>query len=96
MEAVAGSADLTEATIAAMRGQYDRVHPLLDRVRAAVDISEYRGFAARIWHAAGLAELAQGNYVTAYAQSGTRSVDLTVFRLDPPGWKRCRDDRDTA
>jgi DNA-binding CsgD family transcriptional regulator len=33
-----------------------------------VDISEYRGFAARIWHAAGLAELAQGNHVTAYAQ----------------------------
>jgi len=68
METVAGSADLTEATIAAMRGQYDRVLPLLDRVRAAVDISGYRGFAARIWHAAGLAELAQGNYVTAYAQ----------------------------
>jgi DNA-binding CsgD family transcriptional regulator len=68
METVAGSADLTTATIAAMRGDHDRVAPLLARVRAAVDTSEYRGFAARIWHAAGLAALAQGNYVTAYAQ----------------------------
>ena len=30
--------------------------------------SEYRGFAARARHAAGLAALAQGHYVTAYAQ----------------------------
>ena len=68
METVAGSADLTTATVAAMRGDHDRVAPLLARVRAAVDTSEYRGFAARIWHAAGLAALAQGNYVSAYAQ----------------------------
>jgi DNA-binding CsgD family transcriptional regulator len=51
-----------------MRGDHDRVAPLLARVRGAVDTSEYRGFAARTWHAAGLAALAQGNYVTAYAQ----------------------------
>jgi len=51
-----------------MRGDHDRVAPLLTRVRAAVDTSDYRGFAARTWHAAGLAALAQGNYVTAYAQ----------------------------
>ena len=68
METVAGSADLTTATVAAMRGDHDRVAPLLARVRATVDTSVYRGFAARIWHAAGLAALAQGNYVTAYAQ----------------------------
>ena len=68
METVAGSADLTTATVAAMRGDHDLVGPLLERVRAAVDISDYRGFAARIWHAAGLDELADGNYVTAYAQ----------------------------
>jgi DNA-binding CsgD family transcriptional regulator/tetratricopeptide (TPR) repeat protein len=68
METVAGLADLTTATVAALRGDHDEVAPLLARVLAAVDISEYRSFAARIRHAAGLAALAQGNYVTAYAQ----------------------------
>jgi DNA-binding CsgD family transcriptional regulator len=68
METVAGSADLAMATVLAMRGDHDRVAPLLARVLAAVDQSEYRGFAARTRHAAGLAALAQGHYVTAYAQ----------------------------
>ncbi|MEN1891127.1 helix-turn-helix transcriptional regulator [Streptomyces mirabilis] len=68
METVAGSADLTTAIVAAMRGEHDQVAPLLARVRAAVDTSEYGGFAARIWQTAGLAALAQGTYVTAYAQ----------------------------
>ena len=68
METVAGSADLATATVAAMRGDHDRVAPLLARVIAAVDQSEYRGFAVRTRHAAGLAALAQANYVTAYAQ----------------------------
>ena len=68
MDTVAGSADLTTATIAAMRGDYDEVAPPLARVQATLDTSEYRGFAARAWHATGLAELARGNYVTAYAQ----------------------------
>ena len=68
METVAGSADLTTATVLAMRGDLDRVAPLLARVLAAVDVAEYRGFGARTRHAAGLAALAQGNYVTAYAQ----------------------------
>ena len=68
METVAGSADLTTAIVAAVRGDHDQVAPLLARVRAGVDTAEYRGFAARTWQAAGLAALAQGNYVTAYAQ----------------------------
>jgi DNA-binding CsgD family transcriptional regulator len=68
METVAGSADLATATVAAMRGDHDRVGPLLARVRAAVDTSEYRGFAARARHAAGLDALAQGSYLAAYAQ----------------------------
>jgi DNA-binding CsgD family transcriptional regulator len=68
METVAGSADLATATVLAMRGDHDRVAPLLARVLAAVDTSEYRGFAARTRHGAGLAALAQGHYVTAYAQ----------------------------
>jgi hypothetical protein len=68
METVAASADLAAATVAAMRGDYDQVAPLLDRVIAAVDTSEYRGFAARAWHAAGIAALGKGDYVAAYAQ----------------------------
>jgi len=68
METVACSADLTTATVAAMRGDHDRVAPLLARVLAAADTSQYREFAARTRHAAGLAALAQGSYVTAYAQ----------------------------
>jgi DNA-binding CsgD family transcriptional regulator len=68
METVACLADLATATVAAMRGDHDRVASPLARVRAAVDTSEYRGFAARIRHATGLAALAQGHYVTAYAQ----------------------------
>ena len=68
METVACSADLAMATVAAMRGDHGQVAPLLARVLAAIDPSEYRGFAARTRHAAGLDALAQGNYVTSYAQ----------------------------
>ncbi|MEV6169120.1 AAA family ATPase [Streptomyces sp. NPDC051954] len=68
METVAGSADLTIATVAAMRGDFDDVGPLLTRVHAAVDVAEYGGYAARIRHTAGLAELAKGNHGAAYAQ----------------------------
>jgi DNA-binding CsgD family transcriptional regulator len=51
-----------------MRGGHERVAPLLTRVLAAVDTSDYREFAARSRHAAGLAALAQGRYLAAYAQ----------------------------
>jgi DNA-binding CsgD family transcriptional regulator len=68
METVAGSADVATATVAAMRGHHDQVGPLLARARAAVDTSDYRGFAVRIRHAAGLDALAQGRYLAAYAQ----------------------------
>jgi DNA-binding CsgD family transcriptional regulator len=68
METVAASADLATATVMAMRGDHDQVAPLLAQVSAAVDIAEYRGFAARVRHAAGIAALAQGSYLGAYAQ----------------------------
>jgi DNA-binding CsgD family transcriptional regulator len=68
METVAGSADLATATVLAMRGDHNRVAPLLARVIAVVDVAQYRGFAARARHAAGLAAIAQGNYVSACAQ----------------------------
>ena len=68
METVAGSADLATATVAALRGEHGQVAPLLARVTAAVDTAEYRGFTARIRHAAGLAAIAEGSYLAAYAQ----------------------------
>ena len=68
MASVAATADLVTATIGALRGDHEQVEPLLTRVRARVDESVYRGFAARARHAAGLAALAQGRNVAAYAQ----------------------------
>jgi DNA-binding CsgD family transcriptional regulator len=68
METVAATADLVTATILAMRGDHRQVPALLARVLAAVDEAVYRGIAARIRHAAGLAALGQGQYVSAYAQ----------------------------
>jgi DNA-binding CsgD family transcriptional regulator len=68
MAAVAASSHLVTATIAAMRGEQEQVAPLLARVFADVDEALYRGFAARARHAAGLAALAQGRNVAAYAQ----------------------------
>jgi hypothetical protein len=56
------------ATVFAMCGNDDRVRPHLDGALAAVNPAEYRGFAARAHHAAGLAALAEGDYVTAYPQ----------------------------
>jgi len=68
MEAVAASADLATATVLALRGHHDQVPPLLASALASVDAAEYRAFAARARHAAGLAALAGGSYLTAYAQ----------------------------
>ncbi len=68
METVAASADLVTATALALRGEHDQVAPLLARAFTALDETVYRGFAARAWHAAGLAALGQGHHVTAYAQ----------------------------
>jgi DNA-binding CsgD family transcriptional regulator len=68
MEAVAASADLATATVLAARGDHDQVRPLLTSALAAVDPAEVRSFAARAWHAAGIAELAVGNHLAAYGQ----------------------------
>jgi len=68
MESVAGSADLATATVLALRGHDEQVAPLLARVHAVIDTTEYRGFAARVRHAAGLAALAHGKYDAAYAE----------------------------
>jgi DNA-binding CsgD family transcriptional regulator len=68
MEIVAATADLTTATVLAIRGGHDQVRPLLASALAAVDAAEYRSVAARARHAAGLAALAEGSYLTAYAE----------------------------
>jgi len=68
METVAASADLATATVHALRGDGDRVRPLLARALATLDMAEYRAFAARAHHAAGIAALADGSYLTGYAQ----------------------------
>jgi len=68
METVAASADLATATVLALRGDQDQVGPLLARALATLDTTEYRAFAARAHHAAGIAALAKGNYLTAHAQ----------------------------
>ena len=68
METVAAIADLTTATVFVMRGQHDQAVPLLASALAAVGADEYRSIAARARHAAGIAALAEGNYLTAYAQ----------------------------
>ena len=51
-----------------MRGDQGQVAPHLASALAAVNPAEYRAFAARARHAAGLAALAEGAIVTAYAQ----------------------------
>ena len=68
MESVAASADLAAATVFALRGDQDQAGTHLTSALAAVDPGEYHAFAARARHAAGLAALADGSYVTAYAQ----------------------------
>ncbi|HLK78101.1 MAG TPA: AAA family ATPase [Streptosporangiaceae bacterium] len=68
MPTVAASADLAAATVFALRGELDRSGAHLASARAAVDLAEYRSYAARARHAAGLAALAEGGYAAAYAQ----------------------------
>jgi DNA-binding CsgD family transcriptional regulator len=70
LETVAASASLATATVLAMRGSQAAVGPLLASALISVEGAEYRAFAARARHAAGLAALAEGSYATAYAQLG--------------------------
>ena len=67
MENVAATADLTTATVLAMRGDLEQVPALLARALAAVDVAEFRSFAVKVPHTAGIAALARGDYVTACA-----------------------------
>jgi DNA-binding CsgD family transcriptional regulator len=71
MGTIAASADLATATVLAMRGDHDRVPPLIASALARVDATADRATAARARHAAGIAALAGGSYATAYARLRT-------------------------
>jgi DNA-binding CsgD family transcriptional regulator len=66
LETVAASADLATATVLAIRGEPPE--PFLTGALGSVDAAEYRAYAARARHAAGLAALAAGDYQAAWAQ----------------------------
>ena len=68
MDTIAASADLATATVLALRGDHDRVQPLITSALAKIDATADRATAARARHAAGIAALADGSYATAYAR----------------------------
>src|SRR5258706_8242957 len=85
METVAAIPDLTTATVLVMRGQHDQAGPLLASALPAVGADEYRSVAARARHAAGVAALAEGNYLTAHAQpSQLFGTDAMPLPQHPP------------
>jgi DNA-binding CsgD family transcriptional regulator len=71
MDTIAASADLATATVLALRGDRDRVQPLITSALARIDATADRATAARARHAAGIAALADGSYTTAYARLRT-------------------------
>jgi DNA-binding CsgD family transcriptional regulator len=68
METVAASADLCTASVHALRGDREQVRSLLASALTHADAMEYRSAAARARHTAGMAALAEGRFVAAYAQ----------------------------
>ncbi len=68
METVAASADLCTAAVHALRGDHAQVRSLLASALTHADAIEYRSAAARARHTAGMAALAEGSFVAAYAQ----------------------------
>ena len=67
MDTIAASADLATATVLALRGNHDRVQPLITSALAKIDTTADRATAARARHATGIAALADGSYTTGYA-----------------------------
>ena len=68
LDTVAISADLATATVLAMRGDGGPAGALLSSASAAIDAAQHRAAAAWARRAAGIAALADGSYLTAYAQ----------------------------
>jgi DNA-binding CsgD family transcriptional regulator len=54
--------------VLALRGHHDLVQPLITSALAKIDATADRASAARAWHAAGIAALADGRYTNGYAQ----------------------------
>src|SRR4029077_21227713 len=71
MDTIAASAALATATVLALRGNHDRVQPLIASALARIDATADRATVARARHAAGIAALADGSYTTGYAQLRT-------------------------
>jgi DNA-binding CsgD family transcriptional regulator len=67
LDTVAISADLATATVLAMRGD-ELARPLLTSAFAVIEASQHRAAQAWAQRAAGIAALAEGSYLTAYAQ----------------------------
>lgn len=67
MDIVSASADLITGTILAVRGEQDAARARISRALAS-DPEESRSVTARARHALGLAALADGDYLMAYAQ----------------------------
>jgi DNA-binding CsgD family transcriptional regulator len=68
LDTVAISADMASATVLAMRGDHEPAQALLASASATVDAAQHRAAVAWARRAAGIAALAEGSYVAAYAQ----------------------------
>ncbi len=68
MDIVAAFADVTVATVLAMRADPAAARARTARALARIDPAQSRGVTARAWHALGIAALADGDHLMAYAQ----------------------------
>jgi DNA-binding CsgD family transcriptional regulator len=68
MQTVAASADLCTAAVLALRGDHEQVQASLTSALDNANAMEYLSAAARARHCAGMAALAEGSYLAAYAQ----------------------------
>jgi len=68
MDIVAAAADVSVATVLAGRADPSAARVHAARALARVDPAQSRGVTARAWHALGIAALADGDHLVAYAQ----------------------------
>ena len=68
MDIVAAAADVSVATVLAGRADSSAARAHAARALARIDPAQSRGVTARAWHALGIAALADGDHLVAYAQ----------------------------
>jgi DNA-binding CsgD family transcriptional regulator len=68
MDIVAAAADVSVATVLAGRADPSAARAHAARALARIDPAQSRGVTARAWHALGIAALADGDHLVAYAQ----------------------------